>query len=382
MSLTFDDYINAVKATTINPRIKIEFLYPDETVKEEITEDIKSDGGNLSINFQNGVRKSCNVTLINIEKKYIPSPNTIWIKNKFKLWLGFKINGEDYFISQGIFVVRNPEVLSNYSEKTVNLTGIDKFALLDGTLGGELDGIYQIPVGTNIYEAIKSILVLVNDTKSPILDGKYISEVTPYTLRKEAGGNYGELLIELAGMLSANIYYNENGHLIFEEGTIDIVDNIKSPIWEFTTDEFEYLGSTVTYQFEDIFNEVLVIGDNIDGNIATGKATNTNLLSSTRTQLIGKRTKVIEDSIIYTDNLALQRANYELKRLVMLQSKSIIKSTPMYHLDVNKIITLTDDYYDFDKERFLIQSINIPFSLGSQIDIDVVNAVELTFDNV
>lgn len=382
MALTYDDYINALKSTTIRPRIKIEFLYPDETVKEEITQDIKSDGGNLSINFQNGVRRSCNVSLINIDKKYIPSPNTIWIKNKFRLWLGLEINGEDYFISQGIFVIRNPEVSSNFSEKLVNLTGIDKFALLDGQLGGDLDAIYQISVGTNIYAAIKSILVLAGDTKSPILDTKYISEVTPYTIRKEAGRNYGELLIELAGMLSTNIFYNENGHLVFEEGAIDIVDNVKSPIWEFTTDEFEYIGSTVTYQFEDIFNEVLVIGDNINGNIATGKATNTNLLSSTRTSLIGKRTKVIEDSIISTNSLALQRANYELKRLVMLQSKSVIKSTPMFHLDVNKVITLTDDYYNFNKDRFLIQSVNIPFSLGSQIDIDVVNAVELKFNNI
>jgi hypothetical protein len=380
--LTFDDYINAVKLNTIYPRIKIEFLYPDETVKEEITQDIKSNGGNLSINFQNGVRKSCNVPLINIDKKYIPSPNTIWIRNKFKLWLGLRINNEDYFISQGIFVVRNPEVSNNFSEKLVNLTGVDKFALLDGQLGGELDAIYQIPVGTNIHEAIKSILILAGDTKSPILDSKYISETTPYTIRKEAGGNYGEILNELAGMLSANIFYNENGHLVFEEGTVDIIDNTKSSIWDFTTEEFEYLGVNVTYQFEDIFNEVLVIGDNINGDIATGKATNTNLLSPTRTQLIGKRTKVIEDSIIYTDSLALQRANYELKRLIMLQSKSTLKSTPMFHLDVNKIITLTDDYYNFDRDRFLIQSINIPFDLGSQIDIDVVNSVELEFDNI
>ena len=382
MALTFDDYLTALKTSTINPRIKIEFLYPDETVKEEITQDIESDGGNLTINFQNGVRKSCNVPLINIDKKYIPSPNTIWIRNKFRLWLGLEINGEDYFISQGIFVVRNPEMSSNFSEKIVNLTGIDKFALLDGQLGGELDGIYQIPVGTNIFNAIKSILVLAGDTKTPILDTKYKDEVSPYTIRKEAGGNYGELLNGLAGMLSANIYYNENGNLFFEEGAIDIVDNIKAPIWEFTTDEFEYLGSVVTYQFEDIFNEVLVIGDNINGDIATGKTTNTNLLSSTRTQLIGTRTKVIEDSLISTDSLALQRSNYELKRLVMLQSKSTVKSTPMFHLDANKVITLTDDYYGFYKSRFLIQSVNIPFSLGSQVDIEVVNAVELAYSNI
>lgn len=380
--ITFDDYLKAIKSSTIKPRIKIEFLYPDETVKEEITEDISTNGGNLSINFQNGVRRSCNVSLINISKKYIPSPNTIWIRNKFKLWLGLEINGEDYFIPQGVFVVRNPEISSNYSEKLMNLTGIDKFALLDGSLGGELDSIYQIPVGTNIYSVIKDILILAGDTIPPLLDSKYKDEVSPYTLRKETGGTLGDILIELAGMLSANIYYNENGQFVFEEGSTDIIDNIKPSIWDFTTEEFEYLGSNVIYQFESIYNDVLVIGDNVDGNIATGRATNTNLLSPTRTQLIGKRTKVIEDNIIYSDDLALQRANYELKRLIMLQSKTVIKSTPIFHLEVNKVITLTDSYYDFDFTRFLIQSINIPFSLGSQIDIDVVNSVELNFSNI
>jgi hypothetical protein len=49
------------------------------------------------------------------------------------------------------------------------------------------------------------------------------------------------------------------------------------------------------------------------------------------------------------------------------------------HLDVNNCIELNDDYYEFKNERFLIQSLDIPLSTGSQISIDAVNIRDLPF---
>jgi hypothetical protein len=325
--ITFQDYIRVIQTGNIIKRCKIEWLYnEDEMPSNSFVADLIS--GSLTITRQNGIRRSVNITLRNIDGKYVPNEySDVWINHKFKLWLGISINGEDFFLPQGVFVISDPELTSNCSESTISISAQDKFCLLDGTLGGSLESIYQIPVNTNIYQAIKSILVLAGDKISPILQSDFINEITPYTIRKEFGdGTYGNVLLDLAGMLSANIYYNVNGQLVFEK---DINDSIKGSEWDFTTDTFHYLGATNKYLYSKVYNTVIVIGASINGNIATGKASNTNLQSDTRIQLIGEKVKPIEDSNIPTDDLAQQRSEYELKRAISVQKSIDIKFYPL-----------------------------------------------------
>lgn len=373
--ITFQDYIKELKKGRFKKRVKIEWLrQEDESTYEDMTADIIS--GNLSVNRQNGIRRSVNLQLKNINGKYIPNEDGIWINQKFKLYLGLEINGEDYFIPNGVFVLDDPEVTSNFSESYINITGKDKFSALDGSLGGQLDSIYQIPVGTNIHSVIKSILTLANDKNQPILLSDFANEITPYTIKKEYGNNnYGQILIELAQMLSANIYYNELGQLVFEK---DVEDSLKGSIWDFNTDEFHYLGATNKYVFSKVYNKIVVIGSNINGNIATGIAINNNLQSNTRVQLIGLKTKEpIMDDMITTDDLAQQRANYELKRAIGVQSAVSIKSTAFFHFDVDQVITLTDSNLKLIQERFLIQSINLDFKNEGTMTISCVKSKEL-----
>jgi len=375
--LTFQDYINELKKGVFKKRVKIEWLRrEDETPYEEFSADIM--GGNLSISRQNGTRRSVSLKLKNIDGKYIPSEDGVWINQKFKLYLGLDINGEDYLIPQGVFVISDPVATSNFSETYIELNGIDKFSLLDGTLGGNLEGIYQIPLNTKIFDAINSILVLAKD-KLPALLGDYFkTDKTPYTIRKEVGSaTLGEILTDFAFMVSANIYYGDLGNLVFEE---DIDDEIKGSIWDFTTDEFHYLGATNSYAFSKVYNKVVVIGANIDGNIATGMAENKNLQSNTRSQLIGvKIMPPVTDDNITTDDLAQQRAVYELKRVTGLQSSISIKCTPFFHFNVDEVITITDKNLKLDHEKHLIQSIDIDFSNSGTMTVSCIKSKELAF---
>ena len=52
--------------------------------------------------------------------------------------------------------------------------------------------------------------------------------------------------------------------LVFEK---DILDSTKGSIWTFKSDQYEvnYIGGNSTYKFSDVQNDVLVIGDNING---------------------------------------------------------------------------------------------------------------------
>jgi hypothetical protein len=52
----------------------------------------------------------------------------------------------------------------------------------------------------------------------------------------------------------------------------------------------------------------------------------------------------------------------------------------IFHLNVNEVITITDNNLDSDRERFLIQSITIPFGIGnSTSSFNAVNTNELEY---
>lgn len=382
MALTIQDYIDEINRGIYKPKARISFLrLEDESIYADAIGDIA--GGSLQISRNNGVRRSCNISLVNVESEYIPNVDGIWVNSKFFLELGLEIDGENYFFPQGIFVVRNPSVVSTNSSSTLEISGIDKFSLLDGQLGGNLNATYIIPDATDINDSIKTILELYLDddslipldSKTPILQAiEAGKEDTPYTVRQDIGGTYGNVLLELNAMLSRNMFYNELGHLVFEE---DFNDSTKGSEWDFTEEKSAYLGSRHTYEFEQLYNKIIVIGDNINGQIFDATATNANSQSDTNISRIGVKIKVIEDSIIYTTELAEKRAEYELKRLNALQSAITITSVPMYHLDVDRVITLTDSKLGLDEERFVIQSINIPLGVGGIMTTNAVRSEEL-----
>ena len=70
---------------------------------------------------------------------------------------------------------------------------------------------------------------------------------------------------------------------------------------------------------------------------------------------------------IYTSDLAMERAKWELYRLCRLQDNVTLNCVPIYWLDVNWIveITLPNKYGVEEKELYMIKSINIGSGLGS-----------------
>ena len=107
-------------------------LNPDETIDYEIPqEDIIINSGNFTENYQSGQRKSLNINLINIDSKYTPSINTIWVHNKFRLDIGLEFDGFIYWFPRGVYVLGNPSATHQDSDKQVALALVDKFAILE-----------------------------------------------------------------------------------------------------------------------------------------------------------------------------------------------------------------------------------------------------------
>ena len=380
-SISMSYLTDVLKRPTIKPRFRLFVLNPDETINYEIPEeDIIINSGNFTENYQSGQRKSVNINLINIDGKYTPSINTIWVHDRFRFDIGLEFDGQVYWFPRGIYILGNPSADHQDSDKQVSLTLVDKFAVLEGK-AGTLEATYEIPVGSDIEQAIMGILTLDNgsgypiDLKPIIYDRAFKGLKMPYTLSKDAGNTLGEMLLEIGTILNAEVYYNSQGNLCFiniNETTLDVQ---KASLWDYSDEDRDYSNATANYDFENAVNEVHVVGDNINNEIFSAMAKNENPVSPLCIQRIGRRIEYINDSNIYSDDLAQQRANYELRKFGILKTTMNIQVSFNPLLFVNNLVTITDKYYNLTRERFLIQSISYTIGNESQMTISCSNIV-------
>lgn len=167
--MNYNKYIERV-SENVRRAIKVEWLNFDESVNFEFTNSLYDINVDLNVNYQNGTRRTCTLTLDNSKNKFPVNFNGLQIGQKFKLWMGIYIDNETpYYLPQGVFYVSNPDELYSHNAKTITINGVDKWAFLDGTLHGKLSGTYTTNIGVNLYDATRKLLRLpINKSTNPI----------------------------------------------------------------------------------------------------------------------------------------------------------------------------------------------------------------------
>lgn len=397
MALTFYDYLEAVKKPVLVPCLKLEWLNPDDSIAYEITTDLYNTNGTLNVTNQSGCRRTFNLQIHNVDGKYDIDVNKVWLGQKVKLYLGLYIDGTPYLIQQGVFYLTNPTDIMNTAENCIQLNCTDKWSYLDGTLFGNLDGIYKVPVNSDIFKAIKELLLTdrgnglpIDSTKpnistffktkmTSLSNGELVSVLkTPFTATIDKGQTYADVLLQFNTMLAGVIYYDTVGRLNVEPNETDLLDKDKEILYKFDQNNSDILGKSQEFKFTEVFNDILCVGATTNGYLAKGRATNNNIKSDLCVQRIGKKTKVYEDTNYYSDGLCQDWANYLLRTNTVLQTSLSLQTIPLYHLDVNKLITITNTKYHLKEEKFLINSLSIPLGLG-QMTISATSINELEF---
>lgn len=439
-------YLNALKQNIIRPVFKVELMDFTENVIGELTQDIsQEDSGSISINYQQGLRRSCSLTLINVNEnfklkqgKYLLDENGLWINTKFKLYIGVKVpqfinfGGEEidynnqendvlysdeeissllyrnntqkfeediYWFSQGVFILTDPTVLRDMSKQTITLNGVDKFGMFGSeTNFNQTEDTYKIEEGSNVGNVIESILnfnrssntnnYMPIDTKKPYIDpntkvlvskGTGEEEVPvaqvglPFEINKSPETYFGDILVELANIYACDIYYDTEGRLHFEKGNEKQSMDDFSSLWDYSDKEPEYFSSQINYDFKSVYNVVKVVGNNPATNLFTYIAKNEHPNSPTRIDLLGEKILYIESSFCYDEERTKDFANYMIRKKSMVPLTLSFQSSFIPHLDVNKVITITDDYYNYTQQRFIIQSLTIPLTTKSLIDVECTN---------
>lgn len=384
------EYLNAIDSKSNRYKIKMELLTYFETAIGDITKDVSSEAdGQINVNYQQLTRRSCSLSMINVDQKYIPSPDNIfWHNRKFRLWLGVVArSGNVYWWSQGVFFTQS----ATSDGHTVNVEGVDKGGALDGTLGINLVGVQHIiPTGTPIDKLIKDTLMLnlYNDMGAlieennggnfpvdpvvPIVDHRYRNIATQSELSIDTNNYIGTIFEYLANGYGADIYYDINGHFQFAELTNgQRIDGYRymAHQWEYNLQKTFYEGANYQYNFEGK-NAVKVYTNASGLENVSYTAYNTNPSSPLRVPLVGVRQ--LEDvEMPYVDisqsEMVNKCKNYAEYLLILESMKGMnvtFESAVIPHLDVNRTIGVTDKFQKLDNETFIIQSISIPLSAG------------------
>lgn len=264
---------------------------------------------------------------------------------------------------------------------------MDKFALFEGKLG-TLEGTYEIQAGEDIEKAIRGILLLDDRTGSPLdmkpilYDEAFKGKKMPYTLSKDAGSNFGEILLEIATILNAEMFYNSTGNLVVMSIN-ETMNDLSKPIqWHYTTHENDLIQINGTYSFQDVINEVHVVGDNVNNDLIWAWAKNEDITSPISIPQIGRRIEYINDSSIPNDDYAKLRAIYELRRNSFLKTTFTLTVPYNFTLLVNNLITLEDEFYGFEQAKFLVQSISYNLGVDNQMTIVCANIANYTCSGI
>lgn len=370
-------YLKAISLPTKKYKIRVEFLGIYENVLDEISQDLSADTqGQISVNYQQLVRRSCSFTLLNVDLKYIPSPNSlVWIDRKFKLWIGLEVDNDIYWFSQGVFVITE----ASNSGADVSIQASDKGSVLNGdVLLGMTETQYIIETGSKIDDLIKDTLMLDRggniplDAQEPIINTEISNQVTQATISIDENSYIGDVFTNIATGYGADIYYNTDGRLVVEKlADEDRIDGYKylGHLWEFDTLAADS-NKNVNYNFKGI-NAVTVYTNSNNLKNVSYTAYNNNPLSPLRIDMIGIRRKESQE-ISYVEleeEGMLERckdyANYILYRESMIGMNLSFSCPIIPHLDVNRTIGITDVELGFKNETFVIQSLDIPLGADS-----------------
>lgn len=380
-------------------RMRLELLTPSENTVGEIDRDLSlSNQGQISINFGGITRRSCTLSLINLQGKYNPSQNAwFWVDRKFKLWLGVNYGGDTYWFAQGVYYTTGVNGDSN----VVTINAIDKGGALDGTLKLNMtDTKYIIEKGSSIYNAIRETLSLnegsgMIDPIEPLIDDYFRTQYFQADISISENDYIGSLFTQVADQYGANVFYDVNGRLNFtRQADSELLDGYAriGSQYDFTDETAHYSQSSYSYAFDyvnavTVFTNVNALGDDNKPveNVAY-TAYNTNPTSDINIDSIRIR-RMENTEIKYINGLTdtqmkkrcQQYGEYLLFKSSLSKMSIQFSASIVPHLDVNNVITITDSHKGIDKQRFIVQSITFPMYAGEMtVDATDINILPAT----
>jgi len=353
-------------------QVKIELLNFNFQIVDNIEGNLID--GTLNIDANQDIRRTCNLSLIVTDSSFdIQQGGKIWLDKYIRIYIGYTdiITKTVRFWNMGIFMINNPHRQYDSVTNTLSFEGIDLMAKLTGKRNGQLEALTTvIPAGTNIKEAVIATITQLGGFTNYVIDD--IDETVPYDIKVESTSFVYDILATLRDLYS-------NWEMFFD---IDGVFNFKriptgvnsAVVLDFSQLETNInITDNIDVNFENVKNRITVWGRLLDdGTQIVGRSADYYETSPYKIDSIGKINYVITDERIYTNELATERANYELYLHSRMNDAINIEVVPIYWLnDVNECIKLYNENIGIS-DNYLIKSISLSLSIEGTMSINAI----------
>ena len=391
----FNAYIKAIRQP-FQKLCRLRFLNPDGTTAFAVDNNISTiktekrsktfiAEGNLSVNLQSGQRRTASVMFDNVDGGFDYNVNHMWFGQEIALDEGLIMpNGRELYFQQGVFLLASPVESVQPTGKTMEYSLVDKWANLDGTLYGNLEGAYEVALDSDPIAAIQTLLQEdkgngIPVDNMPIVNAYSTWDNTPYTLSVDADRTIADVVLGLSEMLVAIVGYDRTGRLTIEPSS-ENVDDITKPVqWIFSMNETTLLGLTYNIKNLDVYNDYIIVGEMLDnGSQPYARVQNQDPRSDTSIQIIGRKTKRETSSGFATNKQCRDLATWRLKRSTVLSKAVSVSASQIFHIQENQLIEIIrTDKKGSPREKHLVQGFSRPLASNGAMTISAISTVDI-----
>ena len=345
----------------------------------------------LSIDANSDIRRTVNLTMTVKDDSLLLGENRkIWFDRYIRVYVGYldalSSAQEVLWYNAGIYLFNQTSYSYDASTKTLSLSCSDLMSELTGARNGTIPAMMmQISEGANIREVM--IKALTQDYNAEgeevtLLHRPYIiddigGEVNvspgspdprnvPYDLKFNAGATRYQVIEKLRDLYPGwETYFDVNGVFICKriptckDDAVALDDSILSEL---------VISEQLSNSLEEVKNDIILYGvQKKDGEQIEARCCDENEDSPFCIQKLGRITEVLssgEYAKIATNDLALQRAKYELWKRTRLNDGLQLQIVTIPWLDVNQKIRYTP-HITGKTEEWIVKSINHSVSSGT-----------------
>lgn len=366
---TQTDY-DLVQMNTRNAKIKVELLnFNFQTISSL---EGKTTSGSIEVDANSDIRRTCNLSLVakDIDENMISEGGELWLDKYIKIYQGIdnpRDNNKTVWWNMGIFLINNPNTVYSAADHTISFEGLDLMAKLTGRRNGQLPAVATlVPAGSKIADVVKKTITQLGGFYNYIIEDEGLE--VPYDIKMDMGATIYDLLAELRDLYSNwEMFFDVDG--VFHWQKIPNGEK-EAVVVNFNEIQPLIISDNVDIDFENVKNNIIVYGRLLDtGEQIMATASDTNAESPFCISKVGQINYIVDDERIYNNELAKDRANYELYLHARLNDSISLEIVPIPWLnDVNIKIVYTNEKIGIEGE-YLIQSLSIPLDIGSSMTI-------------
>lgn len=369
---TQTDY-DLIQLKSRNMKIKVDVLNFDFQTINSLEGRVVD--GSIGVDANSDIRRTCNLTLVVDQSDKMISPGgELWLDKFIKVYTGMdnpRNNNTTVWWNMGIFLINNPNSVYNVNTNSVTFEGLDLMAKLTGRRNGQLPAVTtMVPAESDIADVVKQIITQLGGFEKYIIED--VGYKIPYDIKKEMGSTIYDLLVEIRDLYANwEMFFDVDGVFHWQQ----IPDGENEPI----IIDFDQLtqaliiSDSIDVDFENVKNNIIVYGRLLDtGEQVMATATDNLNGSPYNIDSIGQINYIVDDERIYNNDLAQQRANYELFLHARMNDAIALEIVPIYWLnDVNIKINYTNEEIGIEGE-YLIKTLNIPLGINSTMTINAI----------